>query len=663
MRALYPTGINSEFGVVANKPVITVKLSTTTTTTTITGVVTTGAGGEIIITTSTGTVIIIDTNNVVTIDGTVITGATVTGSVGTGLITITIPGDTTVTVTVTGGGTVTVDTTGTITTETVVPVVTPDANLPVTVVKFKVPADCSVELPGLGLPTFSCHVTTGVLVTDLLNIVYNGKGYEQIVQYFGQLYDFSVPDPIPTQRPNGDGITFVLGVEQVSVNFDFIKATGETVITIVGVSFVSKNFESSTGKTTVVMHTVAGHVVRAIGVLSSVTTTGNEVVTTGDTTPVVIGLVNDTKLTETELAEALLSLGISFEPKSVLLTNKNTITDTIITIGEPTDPVITPTDPPTPVPPVAVNEVKAPWTMYFPVQVGGFVFALNSYDTGTETTGAMQLVKFDATTFAFISQVRISKRRIHWLSAHDGYIYSIGVSDLATNPTSNIQSFCKFDTDLNLVESIDLSYTAIPPFKWAQTTEGIWTGNRNIGLSNITYNIGSHSASEIATPNIYSWVITDGTSLWYWGSSTVVRFDISANNTVNMNLTLVDGVVVGEYIYGITPLDVGVIPKLERWHKYSGARDGLFGYEMKNESFSNGYHQVHTDGRYIVFGAADIQVYDTVSNSIVYSRPRNTYHMSMAAHFMAPGKLVIAVTDISYDQRNVIARYSLVVTL
>lgn len=659
MRALYPTGVNSEFGVVANKPVVTTIVSDTTTTTTTTGTVTTDGSGTTITTTGGGSVVI-GTDNSLTVNGTPTTGTVVTD--GGGVTTITTTTGTVITVTPVDGGGVIVDTSTPGHTETPITEVTPEANLPVTVAKFASSSNCRVELIGLGLGTIYCTYVPGV--TGVLNVQWGTSAFTQGVNSVGSIYDYSVS--VPSLTHSGSGLKFILGKEQVTVSFNYLSATNEIEVTLVGCKFISKTFNAQSNTTTIHTNTTSTGIVNAVGVLTSVTSIDNTPIVVGDptpNTPPIIGDNGGTPITTPDLDEILTALGITFTPKSLLLTNKPSITDDLIVVGEPTDPIVNPTDPPTPVPPVEPNEVKAPWTMYFPVQVGGFVFALNSYDTGTETTGAMQLVKFDATTFAFISQVRISKRRIHWLSAHDGYIYSIGVSDIATNPTSNIQSFCKFDTDLNLVESIDIAYSAIPPFKWAQTTDGIWTSNRNLGLSNVPYNIGGHYASEIATPNIYSWVITDGTSLWYWGSSTVARFDISSNTTVNMNLTLVDGVVVGNYIYGITPTSGSVIPRFERWNKYSGARDGSFGYDMKNESFSNGYHQVHTDGRYIVFGAADIQVYDTVSNSIVYARPRNTYHQSMAAHFMAPGKLVIAVTDISYDQRNVIARYSLVVTL
>lgn len=660
MRALYPTGVNSGFGVVPTNPVVTTIVSDNTTTTTDTGSVTTDAGSTTITTTG-GTTVVVDTGNVVTIGGTVVTGAVVTGTPGTGTSTVTTPGGTTITIIDTGGGTVIVDTTITGHEETGTTVVNPGDNLPVTILRFKSP--CSVEFPDMNFPTMSCVVQTNNSNPPDANILvsYDGLVHTQSVEGIGHTIDIH-STPYSETLGNTGELVFSLGVDQVVVKFTYEKSTMETIITLIGCKYISKSFEVSTGKTTVVMNTVIGHVIRAIGILVSTSSSDNIVITTGETTPTVIGLVNDVKLTATELTEALASIGISFEPTSVLLTNKSSITDTLITVGEPTDPIINPNDPPTPVPTVAVNEVKAPWTMYFPVKVGEFIFALNSFDSGTETTGAMQLVKFNATTLAFISQVRISKRRIHWLSSYGGHIYSVGVSDLATNPTSNIQSFCKFDTDLNLLESVDLPYTGTPPFKWAHTAEGLWTNNRNTWVGKITYTLSSHYASEISTPSIYSSVITDGSVLWYWGSSNLARYNIADAKTVAMNFTLLDGVVVGDYIYGITPTN-NSIPKLNRWHKYSGAIDVSFGYEMKNEPFSNGYHQVHTDGRYVVFGAADIQVYDTVSNSIVYTRPRNTYHMSKAAHFMAPGKLVIVVNDISYDQRSVIAAYSLVVTL
>lgn len=623
MRALYPTGVNSEFGVLITNPVVTTIVSDTATTTTDTGSVTTDAGGTTIITTG-GTTVLVDTGNVVTIGGTVVTGAVVTGTPGTGTSTVTTPGGTTITIIDTGGGTVIVDTTITGHEETGTTVVNPGDNLPVTILRFKSP--CSVEFPDMNFPTMSCVVQTNNSNPPDANILvsYDGLVHTQSVEGIGHTLDIHSTPYSETLGTIGE-LVFSLGVDQVVVKFTYEKSTMETIITLIGCKYISKSFEVSTGKTTVVMNTVVGHVIRAIGILVSTSSSDNTVITTGETTPTVIGLVNDVKLTATELSEALASIGISFEPKSVLLTNKSSITDTLITVGEPTDPVITPTDPPTPVPTVAVNEVKATWTLYFPVKVGGFIFALNSFDSGTETTGAMQLVKFDATTLAYISQVRISNRRIHWLSAYDGYIYSIGIPDVGTNPTSNSMQFCKFDTNLNVVES-----TTLPGFysKWAHPGDGTDT---SVG----TWNIIGDSPFRLTS-------VTE--------------------RPINVPVGLVDWVAVGAYIYGVPVTHTSKIT-FNRWGKYSGAKDISFEYDMGNESFSNRYHQVHTDGRYIVFGSDNIQVYDTLSNSIVYTRPRNTYHMSKAAHFMAPGKLVIVVNDISYDQRSVIAAYSLVVTL
>lgn len=605
MRALYPTGVNSEFGVVANKPVVTTIVSDTTTTTTTTGTVTTDGSGTTI--TTGGGSVVIGTDNSVTINGTPTTGTVVTNG---GVTTITTGTGSVITVTPVGGGGVIVDTSTTGHTETPVIEVHPDSNLPVTVAKFKSPCRVDALNFNINVPIFYCSVALYDGSIDTITVSHGVHTYTKRVDS-------------PTQN-----IFYDLEIYGVTVSFSYIRATGETVVTLVGCTFSSKTFDTGTGETTVITHTKLGHIVKAIGILSTVTTTDNTPIILGDSTPdtpPIIGDSGGTPITNTDLNTILTSLGISFEPKIVLLTNKNVVTDTLITVGEPTDPVITPTDPPTPVPPIAVNEVKSTWTMYFPVKVGGFIFALNSYDSGTETTGAMQLVKFDATTLAFISQVRISNRRIHWLSAYGGNIYSIGIPDVGTNPTSNLMRFCKFDTDLNVLED-----TNLPGFysKWAHPGDS-----------------------------------TD-TSVGTWGiiGDSPLTITSVTERPINVPVSLVDWVAVGDYIYGVPTTHTSKIT-FNRWGKYSGARDMSFEYDMGDESLSNRYHQVHTDGRYIVFGAANIQVYDTVSNSIVYSRPRNTYHMSKAAHFMAPGKLVIVVNDLSYDQRNVIAAYSLIVTL